>query len=323
MRLFRPSVLLLAFTLLVGACTRKTVSFDSRPDQHAGLALTADSLTQNQDTTGIFGKRNKRVTLSKEQELRARDKAKAAQKKKPKKNIFLGQPIKKAFVKSGPKGKNQIVEIFYFMKAFQEPNPYAPARYYFSPRQRKIFKASGDLNPATDKVLHGPYKKLQGGKVIETGYFAVGTRHLRWERTNRDNILLNKTHYEMGFPRDAAVTYYDADQKHVKEVIPYVNGRMEGEYVRFLENGQRDWDGQFENGKKVGEWNKYWGFRNRRHYQYQYAENGYEPEAEPVLYKQYNRNGVLVYEKDKLDKRDSVTDRPGSKPAINRTGGRR
>jgi hypothetical protein len=29
--------------------------------------------------------------------------------------------------------------------------------------------------------------------------------------------------------------------------------------------------------------------------------------------KEYNRNGVMVYEKDKFDKRDAVTDRPGSR----------
>ncbi|RSK30222.1 toxin-antitoxin system YwqK family antitoxin [Hymenobacter metallilatus] len=311
MRLF----LLLPGLWLAGACSHKTVSFNSRPDEAAAMAAP-DTLATAADTTKAPSLVAKRVNMTKEQERAAKEKEKAAQRKpKKKKNIFLGERIKKGYVKSGPKGKNQVIEIFYYLRAFQQPNPFAPARYYFNPRKRKIFKASTELNPATDKVLHGPYKKLQGGKVVETGYFALGTRHLRWERFNKDNILLSKTHYEMGFPRDANITYYDAGQKQVKEVIPYLNGKLEGDYVRYLENGQRDWEGQFENGKRVGDWTKYWGFRNRRHYEYQYGESGFDPEVtEPVLVKEYNRNGVLIYEKDKLDNRDKPDNsRPGSR----------
>lgn len=309
---FLPALLL----LLLGACSKKMVSFNSKPEQPGLSTILSDSLTMARDTTNVPSLDPRRLAMTKEQERAAKEKEKAAQRKpKKKKNVFLGERIKKSFTKSGPKGRNQVIEQFYYLKTFRQPNEYAPALYYFNPKKRKIFKSTAELNPATDKILHGPYKKLQGGKVIETGYFALGTRHLRWERSNKDNVLLTKTHYEMGFPRDAAVSYYDAEHKKIKEVIPYVAGKVEGDYVRYLENGQRDWDGQFENGKKIGIWTKYWGFRNRRHYEYQYGESGYDPEvAEPELVKEYNRNSVLVYDKEKgIDKRDAVTDRPGSK----------
>jgi antitoxin component YwqK of YwqJK toxin-antitoxin module len=313
MHFFRSSfILLVLLWLTAGACTRKTVSFNSKPDQPSLTALS-DSLVQNSDTTG--GQIAKQVTLTKAEAKAAREKEKAAQRKpKKKKNIFLGEPIKKAYVKSGPKGRNQITEQFYYMRTPKPTNPYVPVRYYFDAGKGKIVQDRVGAEPGNNKVLHGPYKKMQGGKVVETGYFALGAKHLRWERLNREGILLNKIHYEKGFPRDADITYYDAERTKIKEIIPYNDGKLEGEYARFLENGQKDWDGQFENGKKVGEWAKYWGFRNRRHYEYQYGETGYDPEVkEPVLYKEYNRNGVLVYEKDKLDKRDAVTDRPGLK----------
>lgn len=322
MRFLRPHILLLLLLVgSIGACSKKTVSFNSRSEA-ATAALTTDTLTTSRDTTKAPSLLAKKAVLTKAEEKAAKDKEKLAQRqgKKKKKNIFLGERIKKGFTKSGPKGKNQVLEVFYYLKTFEQPNAYSTTVYYFNPRKRKIFRANTELNPATDKVLHGPYKKLQGGKVVETGYFAKGTKHLRWERFNRDNMLLSKLHYEMGFPRDANVTYYDAAQKLVKEVVPYVNGKLEGDYVRYQENGQRDWDGSFENGKKVGEWTKYWGFRNRRHYVYEYGASGYDPEVtEPVLIKEYNRNGVLVYEKDKFDKRDAVTDRPGNtRPAPRR-----
>jgi antitoxin component YwqK of YwqJK toxin-antitoxin module len=320
MRLSRPSLLLLlGLFLLAGACSRKTVSFNSKPAA-TGLGAVSDSLTTTAaDTAQGPSLVAKRVSLTKEQERAAKEKEKAAQRKpKKKKNIFLGERIKKGYVKSGGKGKNQVIETFYYLRTFQQPNPYAPARYAYDPKKHRIFKANGEIDPNQYKVLHGSYKKMQGGKVIETGYYAIGTRHLRWETFNRDNILLNKRHYEMGFPRDANVTYYDAAQKQVKEVIPFVNGKLEGEYARYNENGQIEWDGQFENGKRVGTWNRYWGFRNTRNrlrYEYQYGETGYDPEVtEPVLVKEYNRNGVLIYEKDKLDKRgEPDTARPGMK----------
>jgi antitoxin component YwqK of YwqJK toxin-antitoxin module len=315
MRPFRLYILLLLSCL--GACAKKTVSFNSR-NEPVAVAL-ADTLTTTGDTTKTPSLVPKQVALTKEQEKAAKDKDKAEQRKvKKKKNIFLGERIKKSYTKSGPKGKNQVVETFYYLKTFKEPNAYSTTVYYFNPRKRKIFRATTELNPATDKVLHGPYKKTQGGKVVETGFFALGTKHLRWEKLTKDNVLVGKTHYEMGFPRDANVTYYDADHQLVKEVVPYVNGKLEGDYARYQENGQRDWQGSFENGKKVGEWTKYWGFRNRRHYVYEYGESGYEAEVkEPVLLREYNRNCVLVYEKDKLDKRDAVTDRPGNTKARN------
>jgi len=310
MRPFHLHTFLLLLSL--AACSKKTVSFNSRTE--SPTVAMADTLTTSGDTTKTPSLVPKQVALTKEQEKAAKDKEKAEQRKtKKKKNVFLGERIKKAYTKSGAKGKNQYVEVFYYLKTFKEPNAYSTAVYYFNPRKRKIFRASGELNASADKVLHGPYKKMQGGKVIETGFYAFGTRHLRWEKLTRDNVLVGKTHYEMGFPRDANVTYYDAEQKLVKEVVPYVNGRLEGDYARFQENGQRDWEGSFENGKRIGEWTKYWGFRNRRHYVYQYGESGFDPEvAEPTLIKEYNRNGVLVYEKDKLDKRDAITDRPGN-----------
>jgi len=307
-----PLVGFLALLLpLTEACTRKSVSFSSQPNAAALLAST-DSLTTANDTASAPSLTNKRVALTKEQEKAAKAKAKAEQRKpKKKKNIFMGQPIKKGFAKSGPKGKNQQIEVFYYLKNFQQPNPYAPGRYIYDAGKHRIYKAGPGELDSKSLVLHGPYKKMKGGKVVETGFFAVGTRHLRWEKTTPDNILQDKAHYEMGFPRDAVISYYDAEHKHLKEVIPYMNGELEGDYVRYNETGQREWDGQFENGKKVGQWINYWGFRNlkdRRHYVYAYGESGYEPEvATPELVMEYNRNGVLIFDKEKgYDKRGTA-----------------
>jgi antitoxin component YwqK of YwqJK toxin-antitoxin module len=313
-------VLLVLLTLLPWACTRKTVSFNSTPEPPVAVVVS-DTLTRTADS--LKGKPSlsteRKVVMTKEQERAAKEKEKEAQRKpKKKKKLFLGEKIKRGFVKSGASGRNQIIEIFYYLKYFQQPNPYAPARYYFNPKKRKLFKATAELDPATDKVLHGPYKKMQNNKVLETGYYALGTKHLRWERFDKNGILLSKTHYEMGFPRDANISYYDPERKMPKEVVPYVNGKLEGDYAKFTIEGQREWSGQFENGHKVGEWTNYWGFRNRKRYVYQYPESGYDPEVEePVLVKEYNRNAILIYDKEtNLDKRGLTEEQQAPKGRV-------
>jgi len=308
----------LLLTLLPWACTRKTVSFNSSPEQPA-LAVVPDTLTRTADS--LRGKPSlstaRKVVLTKEQERAAKDAEKDAQRKpKKKKKVFLGEKIKRAFVKSGPKGRNQIIEVFYYLKLPQTINAYAPAHYYYDTKKRRILKlAAIEEDLKTLKILHGPYKKLQNNKVLETGFYALGTRHLRWEKFDKNGVLLTKTHYEMGFPRDANISYYGNDRSLINEVVPYVNGKLEGDYAKFLVDGQSDWRGQFENGKRIGIWTKYWGFRNRRHYEYQYGESGYDPEVtEPELVREYNRNGILIYDKEKnIDKRGQpeAEDRPG------------
>ncbi|GAC1588534.1 MAG: hypothetical protein NVS3B25_05260 [Hymenobacter sp.] len=306
--------------LLPWACTRKAVSFNSNPDQPVAAAFAADTLTRPADS--LKGRPSlstgRKVVLTKEQDRAAKEAEKDAlrKSKKKKKNVFLGERVKRAFAKSGPKGRNQTVEVFYYLKYPQPLNTYAPAHYYYDTKKHKILKlAAVEEDAPTLKILHGPYKKLQNNKVLETGFYALGTRHLRWERFDKNGVLLTKIHYEMGFPRDANVSYYGNDRSLIDEVVPYVNGKLEGDYAKFLINGQPDWRGQFENGRKVGVWTKFWGFRNRRRYEYQYAESGYEPEvAEPELIREYNRNAVLIYDKEKnLDKRGQpeAEDRPG------------
>lgn len=314
-------LVLLLFTLLPWACTRKAVSFNSNPETTLA-ALGADTLTHTNDS--LKGKPSlsttRKVVLTKEQEKAAKDAEKDTQRKsrKKKKNVFLGERMKRAFAKSGPKGRNQIIEIFYFLKYPKTLNAYAPAYYYYDTKKHKVLKLAVVQEDApTLKILHGPYKKMQNNKVLETGYYALGTRHLRWEKFDKNGVLLTKVHFEMGFPRDANVSYYGEDRSLINEVVPYVEGKLEGDYAKFLVNGQPDWRGQFENGRKVGIWTKFWGFRGRRRYEYQYAESGFDPEvAEPELIREYNRNAVLIYDKEKnIDKRGQpdVEERPGQR----------
>nr|GEZ37554.1 hypothetical protein [Tanacetum cinerariifolium] len=190
------------------------------------------------DTLTTTGKKNpklsiagRKAVLTKEEERAAKESEKADQRKAKtpkKKKLFLGERTKKGFYKTGT-GKSQEIVIFYYLKTFKQPNPMAPAAFYYNPRKHKIFAANGELDPSADKVLHGPFKRIRNKQVIETGYYAFGTKHLRWERYDAKGGLTLKSHYEMGFPRDANISYYDGGNTMIKEVVPYVNGKLEGD----------------------------------------------------------------------------------------------
>jgi hypothetical protein len=284
------------------------------PDSLASLpASSRDTLAITKDT--VNAPSTQTAKMKEEADKLAKDKAKSkadlkalAKKaggaaKKLKGKSFLGKKIKKGYARSGS-GKGAIIEKFHYLARYEAPDPYAPAKYYYHKKRRKIFKTSV-IDPNVSLILHGPYEKRQGAVVLESGYFFMGTKHLRWERyAVKDHILLSKYHWEKGFLRDSRITYYPNSRSKIKEVLPYYNGQLEGDYVSFLPNGQLDWTGQFQGGRHVGLWTQYWGFRNRRHYQWQYPKSEFEPETEPELLREYNRNGTLIYEKGKVDKRE-------------------
>ena len=233
-----------------------------------------------------------------------------AEKKKKKRNkrYFLGYKVKRSFIKSGGSSR-ETLETFSYLPEHEAPNPYAPHKYYYDSKKRKLYRtSSNEVDDSRYKVLHGPYEKKIDGQVVEEGYYYIGTKHLRWERYRRgeEGILLDKDHYEKGFQRDAVVTFYDGAERKIKEVIPYEYGEMQGIYYRFYENGQVEWTGRYEKGRKVGVWIKHYDFRGRRHFEYQYPETAYDKPFEPYLVKEYDRHGTLIFEKDKFDKRSQA-----------------
>jgi len=310
MPVFRFPVLffLLAFLTLL-SCSKRNYNVDAetmvnQPEEKTrfGFLNKKDGLVASADTA------RPELALVTDSSAAANDPKKKKRKQPKNKKEFLGYQIKRGYSKSGS-NKNATIEMFYYLPEYVEPSRYAPAKYYFNTKDRKI-RRDATIDPKEARILHGPYKKMIGRRVVEEGYYYVGTRHLRWEsyrqNNNEENILVNKIYYEKGFPRDAIVNYYDAAKTKIKEVIPYAEGKLNGEYVLFFESGLRAWDGQYEDGKKVGVWNEYWPFRNRKRYEWQYPETASSEQFEPFLLKEYNRSSTLIYEKGKLDKRGTT-----------------
>lgn len=232
----------------------------------------------------------------------ASDKKEEKPKKIPKR-VYYGLKTRKGYVKSFSGGK-PMVELFYTLKTYQEPNEYVRDIYWFDTRRKKIRK--GVIPPKEKdnaRILHGPYKKLINGNVIEEGIFYIGTKHGRWEKYDANFTLLEKEKYYKGWPKNAELSYYDIEKKKLKEVKPYVDNVLHGNYYSFHENGQLQMEGKFEDGKKIGVWIEYYNFLRRRYKEYQYPESADAEQFEPYLLREYDRSARIVYDKTEEDKK--------------------
>lgn len=215
-------------------------------------------------------------------------------KKKKKKNVFYGLKTKKGFTKTGY-GNNTVLELFYYLKEYREPDEYVQEIYWYDFKRKQIRK-SKNINKQYGVILHGPYKKLRSGQAIDSGVFYIGTRHGRWMSYDRHGILINKRKYYKGWPRESLVRYYDNERTMLREVIPVVYGKKEGTYYYFFENGNIAVKGRYENNVKVGKWTEYYPFRNKRKKEIVYPNDPWDKITRPYILKEWNETGKVVYD---------------------------
>jgi antitoxin component YwqK of YwqJK toxin-antitoxin module len=116
-----------------------------------------------------------------------------------------------------------------------------------------------------------------------------------------NDVLRDKQKFFKGWPKEAEITYYDAEGTKIKEVIPIVHGKKEGTYYYFHDNGVIGVTGVYENDQRIGIWNEYYKFRrNRRNRkkEVQYAEDGFDKDFRPFIIKEWNNEGKQIYDRD-------------------------
>ena len=265
-----PSILLLLFVFL--CC------------QTSYAQITEDSLTNS-----ILPELDLVTSVKKE------EKKKPARKKKSKKE-YLGIKMQKQFTKAGS-GTRQVVELFYFLRTYEDPNMYAQDVYWYDMKKKAVSR-SKNIDKSFMRPLHGPYKKFVGGKLVEEGFYYKGTKHGRWEQYNGNYILTDKTKYHRGWPEESQITYYDAARTKIKEVVPVEFGVKSGKYYAFYEGGQIEMEGQYENNVKVGKWSEYYQFRKRKKKEIQYAPDAFTKNFEPYTLKEWDEKGNLTFDKE-------------------------
>ncbi|MEQ9100530.1 MAG: hypothetical protein RIF36_08105 [Imperialibacter sp.] len=219
-------------------------------------------------------------------------------KKKPKRNVYYGVKTKKGFTRTGF-GENTVLELFSYLKVYQEPDEYVRDIYWYNFKRKKIV-ASRNIDKEYAGILHGPYRKVLGDQVLEEGFFYKGTKHGRWVELNKSDILLNKEKYYKGWPRESKIAYWDVERTKMKEVIPIEYGEKEGYYYAFHANGQIAVMGEYKFDHKVGVWREYYPIRNRRKREVEYSKDPFDESFSPVILREWNDKGELIYDRERL-----------------------
>ncbi|MDX2191130.1 MAG: hypothetical protein SFY32_14815 [Bacteroidota bacterium] len=227
--------------------------------------------------------------------------------KRPKPRVFYGFKTKRAYTRKGKDIKKREYQIFFVLKKWVEPSPYVRDIHWYHKKKRQII-----IGPITEddkpyaRILHGPYMKRVGRKVIEEGIFYVGAKHGRWAKYDRNFILLDKKRFYKGWPTDSKVTYYDLDQKKPKEVVPIQWGSKEGDYLLFTEEGTLQLAGTYKDNVRIGIWTEYYPSKKKKK-EIQYPKDPFVEDFEPYVIKEYNEKGKTTYDFRKDGKRADST----------------
>ncbi len=234
------------------------------------------------------------IDLGKEEEVYEK------KEKKPKKNVYYGIKTKKGFSRKGV-GTRATLELFNTLKTPQQPDPYVRDIYYYD-FERKQIRKTRKYSPKKGVLLHGPYTKKIGDIIIEQGIFYIGTKHGRWIRKDKNDILIDKEKYYKGWPKESRVSFYDPERTQIKEIIPVEYGKREGYYFYFFSNGTIAVQGEFKYDQKVGKWSSFYtNRRGRKIREIQHRKDPFNDNFKPYILREWNTKGKQIYDfvKDK------------------------
>ncbi len=241
------------------------------------------------------------IDLSVPEEEEEDDKKK--KKEKPKRNFYYEKKTRKGFNNSGIGGGTR--ELFNTLKKeWAGPDPFVRDFYWYDYR-RKAIRNSRSPDPKFAGILHGPYQKIAGEEIVETGMYWNGLKHGRWMRYDKKGILLDKQVYFKGWPIASEITYYDQERTKVKEVIPIEYGEREGTYLYFHTNGQIAVQGEFRFDHKVGLWVEYYDTRRRRKKTIEYGNDPFAKNFKPYIKQEWDAAGKLVYDRERWERKFS------------------
>lgn len=223
-------------------------------------------------------------------------------KKRQKRSIYFGIKTKSGFVRS--EGSDLVMTVFRIIDAkYLIKNTYQREIWYYDVKSRKLksdhyFDLSAKIGKgAVIYLLHGQFQRYKEGILREEGYFYKGLKHDKWQEMDKESILLEKIRFEMGYPIESKITYYDDAEIKIKEVIPIQHGFMQGTYYAFHENGVLAMEGKYENNQKIGLWRAFYDNRQRK-LDTQYTLQWHTP-TEPLKLREWERNGIQIFDKDR------------------------
>jgi len=223
---------------------------------------------------------------------------KKEKKKKARKNVWFGIKTMKGGTRRVIRAQ-EFLEFFNYTDADRKPNPYIRDVYWFDPKEKAI-RTEGFVT-GQGYLLHGPYERLVNETVVESGMFFYGMKHKTWMIFDDRNVLLDKAHFNEGWPKESKISYVNETSKAIEKMIPIQYGLEEGNFFHFYDNQQIAVTGEYKFGEKVGLWTEYWDTKNTkaiRKREIQYQEKPFSKEFRPYIRAEWDKDGKLIYRKD-------------------------
>ena len=181
-------------------------------------------------------------------------------------------------------------------------SPYVTEIWWFDPAQSRIVTGSLIDNKSA-QICHGPFRRIVNQNISEQGFFYMGAKDGRWETYGPEGELVNKQYFHHGFPVESNISYYDSEQKKIKEVIPVVFGKIRGQYRAFYAGGNVKEEGMLDDNVRVGRWREYYEFGSggRLKKEWRYGKDKFDAQ-EPALIQERDAQGKIIFQqKNTLD----------------------
>jgi antitoxin component YwqK of YwqJK toxin-antitoxin module len=123
----------------------------------------------------------------------------------------------------------------------------------------------------------------------------MGAKDGRWETYDAEGLLLSKNYFDRGFPTGSAISYFDAEKKKIKEVIPSLYGKITGQYLLFYASGNVAIEGKLDDNVRVGRWREFYEFGTggRLKKEIRYGKDKFEV-IEPILVQERDEKGKIT-----------------------------
>lgn len=295
-----PFIFLALFILVQSSFAQSTKKNDKKKENTEELSLENDTLPNMEYRLASDS--------AKKAEFLAERKQKAAKKKRKHKKIYFG--IKTRVLSVRREGGDNIIEIAQFIApTFLLNNPYQQDVYYYDRKAGKIkhesyYTLSAKLKKGLEiYLLHGRYERIKNGVTEWEGFYYKGLTHDLWKQYDKNNILIEKLTYDMGFSRESRISYYDAGEKKIKEVLPVEHKLLHGNYYRFHENGAIAETGEYANNEKVGIWTEFYENRQKKKQTQYTPEYKWHTPEEAYMMMEWDKYGKVTYDYQKEKKK--------------------
>ncbi|MHA8069174.1 toxin-antitoxin system YwqK family antitoxin [Aquirufa ecclesiirivi] len=175
-------------------------------------------------------------------------------------------------------------------------SPYSQEIWWYDPAQSRVVN-SPIKDSKNAQICHGPYRKFVHENLVEEGHFFMGVKDGRWENYGQEFELENKQYYKKGFPAESIISYYDKEQKKIKEVIPKTYGKIAGQFLSFYPNGLLKEEGKLDDSVKVGRWREYHekGSGGRLKKEWRYGKDKFD-NFTPVLVQERDNQAKIIFQ---------------------------